>query len=92
MKNKALHIKAIPQVIKEVFPKNGKDFSLEELKQYIGGGYIEIVRCKGGQIMVIDEEGKLKGLPINPVATMIYGNPNDIIVGDVLLCPDKMVK
>ena len=35
----------------------------------------------------IDEEGKLKCKPINRVATALYHNPFDVLVGDVLLMP-----
>ena len=51
-----------------ISPRNGKDFSLEELVDYIGGGaYIQIITPPGitGAIMAIDEEGKMKDLPIN---------------------------
>ena len=40
-----------------------------------------------GVIMLIDEEGKLNDLPINPIATYIYGY--DIIVGNALLISTK---
>ena len=55
-----------------VEPQNGKDFQLEELNRFVGG-YIEIIRPLDipGHIMVINEEGKLKGLPFNPMASQI---------------------
>ena len=53
-------------------------------------GLGEIVRLTGGNLFLIDEEGKLKNYPINKKATAmahlseaIY--PHDCIVGDVLL-------
>ena len=79
----------------EVTPQNGSDFKLNELKQFIGGGYIEIVRLPNSPtIFVIDEEGKLKNFEYNEMATtlsgiMAYG---DVLVGDVVMCPSKMVK
>ena len=72
----------------EVEPKNGTDFSLEEM-QAIVGGYIEIVSL-GDDLMVVNEEGKLIGLPINDVATAMI--TNDIIVGDVLICKNNQIK
>jgi hypothetical protein len=53
----------------------------------------EIVVLMDGSFILIDEEGKLKNLPINVVATDIaYENnclyPSDYIVGDVLLVDD----
>lgn len=74
-----------------VSPKNGTDFSLEELNEFVGG-YIEIVSTTDGRIMVLNEEGKLNGLPVNLAATILYGNPNDVIVGDVLVCPPEQIK
>lgn len=71
-----------------VKPKNGTDFSLEEL-QAIVGGYIEIIYVKGNDIMVLNEEGKLIGLPINGKASRMAG---EVIVGNVLVCDTKMVK
>ena len=85
-----------------VNPKNGKDFQLDELKKFIGGGYIEIIRplSKSGAIMVIDEEGKLKGFPRNELATKMWQQfaqqgsmrMDDDVVGDVLLCHVSQVE
>lgn len=54
--------------MRNLMPMNGKKFSLFELQQYVGG-YIEIVYLKKDKILVVDEEGKLKGKPINRIAT-----------------------
>jgi hypothetical protein len=90
---KAFIINARTQQVTEVKPKNGKDFQLEEMREYIGGGYIEIVTCHDRQrLMVLDEEGKLKGLPVNILASTIYGNPYDVICGDVLVCQKNQIK
>lgn len=78
----------------DIEPKNSKDFSLEEL-QAVVGGYIEIAEMKGGEFMVINEEGKLKGLPFNEKATELYQKKvyqGDFIVGDVLVCKKNQVK
>lgn len=75
--------------VTEVVPKNGKDFTLEELQALIGCDWIEIVRMPGsdGSFMVVDEEGKLNGKELNEKATKMYGRmPYDYIVGDALLC------
>ena len=81
--------------IVEIKPKNGRHFTLEEL-QGVVGGYIEIVRLSGNQFMVVNEEGKLMGLPFNSLATnalrLAYPQSDDIIVGDVLLCMDNEIK
>ena len=70
-------------------PKNGTDFSLEEL-QSIVGGYIEIVHLDDDEfIMVVNEEGRLLGLPSNRDASSIAWQP---IVGTALLCRANEVK
>lgn len=71
-------------------PKNGTDFQLEELREIVGG-YIEVTYTKSGKLMIVNEEGKLIGLPFNPVATMLH-KYNDEIVGDVLVCEPSEVK
>ena len=86
-------IKTTGEVI-EVTPKNGTDFSLEEL-QTIVGGWIEIVNLRDGRLLCLDEEGKLKGKERNHVATDIYRQAfpqcKDFIVGDVLLCNEDQI-
>lgn len=54
-----------------------------EVLQGIVGGFIEIVPLRGGKLMVIDEEGKLKGKKVNREATLLYGLTT--IVGDVVV-------
>jgi hypothetical protein len=76
----------------ETFPKNGKDFSLKELKEIVGG-YIEVVNL-GDDYMVVNEEGKLIGLPFNLNATRVYQIFTKIgehIVGDVLICEKNQI-
>jgi hypothetical protein len=46
------------------------------------GGYIEAVYTKMGQIIIANEEGLLRGLPVNVKASQMAQN---IIVGDVLI-------
>lgn len=78
---------------KEVQPKNGKDFSLEELQGFVEG-YIEIVKLRNGY-MVVNDEGKLLGLPMNVPATSIYQHDRglaDIICGNVLVCDFSQIK
>ena len=79
---------------KTVEPKNGTDFKLEEL-QAIVGGYIQIAYLRDDEIMVMDDEGKLKEKDLNLQASLRYRrdvNPYDSIVGDVLICNTNQVK
>ena len=81
----------------DVEPKNGTDFQYDELREFVGG-YIEVVPLKGGkQILVVNEEGKIQGLPVNALATNTLAlsyqpRLTDIIVGDALLCDSDMVR
>lgn len=64
---------------------------LETLQEAVGG-HIECWNLDVVGLPDIDlwlnEEGKLKGLPLNPFATLVSGifQFNDAIVGDVILC------
>ena len=74
----------------EVKPKNGTDFTLEELQEFVGG-YIEIITLGGGKIMVVNEEGWLLNLPPNWAATTRYGL-GSVIAGNALVCNDEEVQ
>lgn len=92
MKGKAFIVKTTGK-IEYVEPEDGNYFSLKELKKAIGGGYIEIVPFRPNLVMVVDEDGKMKRLPLNTVATRIYNSKtNDYIVGDVLVCCRKQIR
>lgn len=79
---------------KHVEPKNGNDFKLEELWELIGG-YVQIVRLRNNEIMIVDEDGLPKGLPINGEACRYveahcdYGH---LIVGTALICESREVE
>ena len=91
------HLNSLGLASLEYKSKNGTDFQLEEL-QTIVGGYIEILHSRGDDtIMVINEEGKIQGLPENINATieaLLKGmiGWDDHIVGDVLVCKSEEVK
>jgi uncharacterized protein YlzI (FlbEa/FlbD family) len=59
-----------------------QDPTLESL-QGVVGGYIEVLRLKNGKYLVVNEEGLMRNLPINPHASILYGSP---IVGNVVIC------
>ena len=76
----------------EYLPANGHHYTLNELMKAIGGGYIQIVKAKDNRLMVLDDEGKLKGFPVNPVATALYVyGDHDPIVGDVVVCEQETI-
>ena len=72
----------------DVAPDNGKKFSLERLQELVGG-YIEVVPVGHGEYVICDEEGKLKGKPINMAATMMFKRAYDCFVGDIVICKRK---
>jgi hypothetical protein len=59
-----------------------KDNSLKQMQDAVGG-YIELVRLTDDDIMVVNEEGLIFGLPVNEHASKIAGQT---IVGNVLMC------
>jgi len=75
-----------------VTPNNGATFDLDELQAFVGG-YIEFVTLdEEGLFLCINEEGKLHGLPRNPLATAYvapYLRDGDCIVGPALLLTRK---
>ena len=69
--------------------------TLKEMQKFVGG-YIEVVQSADTKYdIILDEEGKLKGKPINREATELYvgeeyddtsaGWDFDVIVGDVMM-------
>lgn len=81
---------------REIEPKNGTDFQLEEMREVVGG-YIELVDLRDGRLLVINEEGKLYNMDVNLAATSIAHAARaiadwDIIVGNVLLCNSDQIK
>ena len=78
----------------KVSPANGSDFRLEEMQRMVGG-IIEIVYFEDNTVMVINEEGKLLGLPLNMDATVIfrahYPDSNDYILGGALVINKKQI-
>lgn len=71
----------------EVRPGNNVSFTLTELQALVGG-YIETVFIHDGNVMVLDEEGKRKGKPVNHVATTHYLYPygiTSVVVGEAVV-------
>lgn len=64
-------------------PENGL---LEALQKAVGG-YIEVVRPRYAPdfLFVINEEGKIHHMEFNLEASILYGNPIDCLVGNVVV-------
>lgn len=71
----------------DIHPKNGTDFSLEEI-QSIVNGYFETLSLPDGSWVAVNDKGKEMGLPININATKIIRSVgyDDCIVGNALIC------
>ena len=67
-------------------PANGREFTLKEV-QAVVGGYIEAVSIpRSTRTMWVNEEGLLKGLPLNEEASQLA---KQRIVGDVLVSKES---
>ena len=97
-----LMVEIVPPVVispsggyNEVRPKNGSDFELAELASFIDDGSVELVYLRDGTLLVIDEDGKDKGLAYNEVATglaLLVLHRGDYIVGPALWCQEEQIK
>ncbi len=83
----------------QVFPTDRAHYSvqrpanaemLETLQAWVGG-YVETIdtEARGGRkgfVLVVNEEGRLKGLPKNPNASQVFQQP---LVGQVAYIPEE---
>tara|TARA_R100001129_G_scaffold13874_1_gene9147 strand:- start:123 stop:431 length:309 start_codon:yes stop_codon:yes gene_type:complete len=75
--------------------------SLEQAQEFVGG-YVEGITFPNGDYLIINEEGKLIGLPLNPEATALwratFDNDNyvtgrkDFVVGPAILIKKAALK
>ena len=66
------------------------------------GGYVEGIPFPNGDYLIVNEEGKLKGLPLNPEATALWKatfdndnfitGRNDFVVGPAILIKKSALK
>lgn len=69
-------------------PADGRAFTLKEMQKAVGG-YVERVGTHQNKGVWANEEGRLKGLPVNEKASELCYRE---IVGDVLVCPENYVR
>lgn len=101
MKNKKAQLYKTDGVIIDINPEKGKTFSLKELQGYVGGTIDIQPLPKLKKVLVLNDEGKLIGLPRNANATEIWKkeypiaefpfNNDELIVGDVIICDEELV-
>ena len=75
--------------------------TLKEAQEFVGG-YVEGISFPNGDYLIINEEGKLIGLPLNPEATALwratFDNDNyvtgrkDFVVGPAILIKKDALK
>lgn len=94
---KAKLLKASGEVV-EIEPKNGTDFTLDELYKHLHCSLVEVINLNQDDIMVVDEEGKwVSNNVVNVNATMCVQKNQaitswDYIVGDAIVCNRKMIR
>jgi hypothetical protein len=75
--SKAAHLgKATAEVMHEdgayeVITAKGKKFAWDDLRRIVGGDLLEFVPLGGGRVMVVNEEGMMRGMDINPGASLL---------------------
>ncbi len=74
--------------VREIHPEyEATSFTTGELHELVDG-WLECVHLPDGRLMWINEEGKLRGLPSNPLATLLARpvlQPFDYIVGPAVV-------
>lgn len=88
----ALYVKADGMVL-SIQPEEDDKFTLAQMQELVGG-FIEYVQLPNKMVMVVNEEGILRNLPVNVFATSLllktFGEKlTQMIYGDVLICSRK---
>ena len=75
--------------------------TLESAQQFVGG-YVEGIPFPNGDYLIVNEEGKLMGLPLNPEATTLWRATftkdkylfgyDDFVVGPAILIKKDALK
>ena len=69
---------------------------LTKLRELVGGA-IEVIPLKGFRYLVLNADGKLEGLPPNPIATKLAHDsesicPSDFIAGNAVIVPAHLLE
>ena len=82
--------------------EDSKDEPTLKSAQEFVGGYVEGITFPNGDYLIVNEEGKLMGLPLNPEATLLwratFDNDNfitgrkDWVAGPAILIKHKALK
>ena len=67
--------------------------SLEQAQKFVGG-YVERMKLPNGSVLLFDEDGLLKQLPLNDEATKLVNSLNPMyfvtVVGNVIHLPKEL--
>ena len=94
---KARLLKASGEVM-EIEPKNGTNFTLDELYKHLQCSLVEVINLNQDDIMVVDEEGKWASNNVINVNATVLAQENraivfwDYVVGDAIVCNRKMIR
>ena len=94
---KAKLLKASGEVV-EIKPKNGTDFKLDELYKHLNCSLAEVISLNQDDIMIVDDEGKLKSNNVVNVNATKLAQENqaiifwDYIAGNAIVCNRKMIR
>ena len=79
-------------IIEKTFSKS--NISLKDMQNIVKGHIEFVYLLKDNLVMVVNEQGKIMGLPFNAKATKLVKECNikDIIVGDVLVINQNLIK
>lgn len=58
-------------------------------RRFLDGGYVEVVTLRSRAILIVDEEGLLKDLPLNNIASLAAARP---IFGNAIYVPKEDAK
>ena len=98
-----LHLPTPPS--EHIWIERDNQYNLQEMYDFISCRTIEIIRLNGlvidapngeqleSPLMILDEEGKLTGKEINPIATHLMRacGFNDFAVGNVIVCDGGLI-
>ena len=76
--------------------------TLKEAQDFVGG-MVECVTWPNGDLLIVNEEGKLMGLPLNPEATLLWrmtfdndnyvtGRKDFVVVGPAIYIKKRALK
>ena len=90
----AICIKPNREIIENINPKNGTDFTLEEVYAYVGSP-VQLLDVSENEYALINEEGKYRDMDYNSLATELLDGiifPGDYIVGNMMIVNKSQFK